>query len=335
MKQKELAKQLGISPSYLSMILKGRRKPNPSLALSLNSLGLLGTKAIGVSSKQRVVGSNPTRDAIDLASNRSQDPAECSQTFTNSILDDFLHSRSAGTSAKTTREYHYTLDKFIGCELSPKGITSFIARLSCGNGRLNHYKCLKTLCNWLYRNDYISNNPIERVTPPKRAKRLLKAVSEQEMLLLVDHAPCVRDQCVIRLLFDSGMRVSEIASVHANDFDWQHGTVTVIGKGNKQRKAVFPDKTSQMLRAWFAVHSTFEVSSSGIGTMLKRLGREVGIKCNPHSFRRGFAVHQVQRGLSTRVVQALGGWESISMVEKYSRSLDFDSAFKLYHGVVN
>jgi len=67
--------------------------------------------------------------------------------------------------------------------------------------------------------------------------------------------------------------------------------------------------------------------------MLQRLGKATGIHCNPHSFRRGFCVHQVKSGLSTRVVQALGGWERITMVEHYSKSLSFDDALTMYKAV--
>lgn len=67
--------------------------------------------------------------------------------------------------------------------------------------------------------------------------------------------------------------------------------------------------------------------------MLKRLKAESGIQCNAHSFRRGFCVHQVKSGLSTRVVQALGGWENITMVERYSKTFDFDNALELYRKV--
>ena len=67
--------------------------------------------------------------------------------------------------------------------------------------------------------------------------------------------------------------------------------------------------------------------------MLKRLTADTGIHCNAHAFRRGFAVHQIKSGLSTRVVQALGGWETIAMVERYSKSLAFDDALLLYKQV--
>ena len=78
----------------------------------------------------------------------------------------------------------------------------------------------------------------------------------------------------------------------------------MLGKGNKYRKAL---AGNGLIRQWFSEHDTFDVSKAGAQTMLKRLAKETGIRCNPHSFRRGFAVHQVKSGLSTRVVQALGG----------------------------
>ena len=101
----------------------------------------------------------------------------------------------------------------------------------------------------------------------------------------------------------------------------------VLGKGNKFRKCL---AGNGVVKQWFSQHYSFEITPRGIQVMLKRLGKETGLRCNPHSFRRGFCVHQVKSGLSTRVVQALGGWDRITMVEHYSKSLDFDSALELY-----
>jgi len=123
------------------------------------------------------------------------------------------------------------------------------------------------------------------------------------------------------------MRISEAVNVRASDFNWEEGTVVILGKGNRYRQAL---AGNGLVRQWFSNHETFEVSKGGAQTMLKRLKAESGIQCNAHSFRRGFCVHQVKSGLSTRVVQALGGWETISMVENYSKSLSFDEALSLY-----
>jgi len=126
------------------------------------------------------------------------------------------------------------------------------------------------------------------------------------------------------------MRISEAVSVKANDFNWDEGTVVVLGKGNRYRKCL---AGNGLIKQWFTKHDSFEITKGGAQTMLKRLKTESGIPCNAHSFRRGFCVHQIKSGLSTRVVQALGGWENITMVERYSKSLSFDDALNLYQRI--
>jgi len=67
--------------------------------------------------------------------------------------------------------------------------------------------------------------------------------------------------------------------------------------------------------------------------MLQRLGHTTGIRCNAHSFRRGFCVYNVKAGLSNKVIQSLGGWETPDMVSHYAASLTFEDALKIYQGV--
>jgi len=135
---------------------------------------------------------------------------------------------------------------------------------------------------------------------------------------------------LINFLWYSGTRLSEATNINKRDFNWSEGTVVILGKGNKFRKAL---AGNGIVQQWFSTHDSFEISRAGIMTMLKRLSKESGIKCNPHSFRRGFAIHNLKSGLSTRIVQALGGWESIVMVERYSRSLSFEDALGVYRSV--
>jgi integrase/recombinase XerD len=159
---------------------------------------------------------------------------------------------------------------------------------------------------------------------------VLSAVSKEQLEVLLKHCHCERDKALINFLWYSGVRLSEAVHVKAHDFNWNEGTVTVLGKGNRYRKAL---AGNGHVRNWFQNHDSFEISRAGIVTMLKRLSKKTGIKANPHSFRRGFCVHNLKSGLSTRIVQALGGWESIVMVERYSKSLSFNDALQVYHNV--
>jgi integrase/recombinase XerC/integrase/recombinase XerD len=173
---------------------------------------------------------------------------------------------------------------------------------------------------------------MEKVSPPKTQKKLLAAVSKEQLDALLAHCHCERDKVLASFLWHSGVRVSEAARVIAKDFNWDEGTVIVLGKGNRYRKAL---SGNGIVKDWFSEHDSFGLTAEGIQTTLKLLSRETGIRCNPHSFRRGFAVHLVKSGLSTRVVQSLGGWESIAMVERYTKSLSFYDALQVYHSVNN
>ena len=140
-----------------------------------------------------------------------------------------------------------------------------------------------------------------------------------------------RDRVILNLLWYSGMRLSEAANVKATDFNWQEETVVILGKGNRYRKAL---SGNGIVKAWFTTHESLGITPHGIQTMLHRLGQATGTKCNAHSFRRGFCIHNVKSGLSKKVIQSLGGWETPDMVSHYAASLTFDDALKLYK-VVN
>jgi site-specific recombinase XerD len=126
------------------------------------------------------------------------------------------------------------------------------------------------------------------------------------------------------------MRLSEVANVKAQDFNWEEGTVVVLGKGNRYRKAL---AGNGVVKDWFIKHDDLEITYRGIRTMLQRLGQTTGIHCNAHSFRRGFCIHNVKSGLSNKVIQSLGGWESPEMVSHYAASLTFEDALQVYRGV--
>ena len=240
--------------------------------------------------------------------------------FTQNLFNRFLESRPTYISLRSIESYNYTLKAFIGKPVASQAISAYLNSLSCGNVRLKFYSCLRTLCNWLCLNDCLTDNPIEKVAKPRTKQKILATISREQLSILLERCHGERDIAFISLLWYSGVRLSEAINAKVSDFNWNEGTVTVLGKGNKYRKALGGNGP---VRRWFDEHDSFELNKGGAQTMLKRLTAETGIHCNAHASRRGLAVYQIKSGLSTRVVQALGGWEQISMVEHYSKSLTF------------
>jgi len=102
-----------------------------------------------------------------------------------------------------------------------------------------------------------------------------------------------RDKTIISLFADSGMRLAEMAKIRPCGIDWSNCTITVWGKGNKQRKAPFTEKAAQLLRELVAHNGAGEniwhMKPRGIQNMLLELAKKTGLPCNPHTFRRTFA----------------------------------------------
>ena len=260
-----------------------------------------------------------------------------SEKLTNDMLSAFLDSRRQGLSKHTRLFYHRCLSKAIGIKLTGQGINSFLSSLTCGNGKFAYFRAIRAFVNWLIRNDYIKDNPLKRVDPPKPSKQILPSLTTEQVNYLVEQVDSLRDKAIISLFADSGMRLSELASIKACDIDWTNHTITIWGKGNKQRKAPFTEKTTRLLRELISQNGTGEniwhMKPWGIVSVLRRLEKRTGLPCNPHTFRRTFASNLHRAGLDIEHIMRLGGWESLDMVVRYTRSVKFEDSLKLYRSL--
>ncbi|TET41699.1 MAG: site-specific integrase [Dehalococcoidia bacterium] len=154
------------------------------------------------------------------------------------------------------------------------------------------------------------------------------------MEVILSQANSLRDRCILSLLFDSGLRVSEACSIKPDATDWSSSTLKVVVKGNREAKPVFTPTTATLLKEYLSSNghnpTLFDIRPSGIQTMLKRLSKDTRIACNPHSFRRGFACNLHRKGLSTLDIMHLGRWKSLPMVERYTRSITFEDCLQHY-----
>ena len=81
------------------------------------------------------------------------------------------------------------------------------------------------------------------------------------------------------------------------------------------------------------IDTLFDLDTEGLKTMLRRLQVRTGIKCNAHSFRRGFATELRRKGLSELDIAELGRWSRTKMVQRYSRAYTFQDATR-YKAIV-
>ena len=122
--------------------------------------------------------------------------------------------------------------------------------------------------------------------------------------------------------------------------------LSVVGKGDREAKALFGPETAALLEEWIGVRNGWlseqglsdpdtvfvalggltpgkPLTTDGLRKVLLRLGEEAGVaRVSPHAFRRAFATLIVVNGASTRLAQVLGRWSDVGMVERYTQALE-------------
>jgi integrase/recombinase XerC len=246
-----------------------------------------------------------------------------------------------GCSAKTIDFYNDRLGQFISNINYLRATTISIERylntiVPNQNGlatRHASYRAIKTFYHWLNA-EFSLNNPIVGISAPILAKPIMPALDENQVKYLMELINNIRDKAIIALFVESGLRLSELANIKTDDINWSEHCIKVLGKGRKTAFAPFGDMTEKYLKAWLSEYTPKDniwgISADGIATMLKRFEAKAGIPCNPHTFRRTFAVLLRKSGIDTMTIKELDRWESLEMVQRYTRSFSFQDSMKFY-----
>lgn len=203
------------------------------------------------------------------------------------------------------------------------------------------YRALQQLFRWAVEEDELEANPMATMRAPKVPEILVPLVTVEELVALLkccDGTSFVdrRDNAIIRLFIDSGLRLSELAGLAVDDIDFAHNVVVVMGKGRRPRECPFGHRTAVALdryvRArgrhrqaflpalWLGERGKGPMTGNGIGQMVRRRGREAEIKdLHPHAFRHTWADAWLRSDGAEFDLQRLAGWQSGQMVGRYAR----------------
>jgi site-specific recombinase XerD len=254
----------------------------------------------------------------------------------------FLESRRAsGVTSGTLTFYRNKLTKFLAvCDInriSRVGIQRFLNDIPANQHGLGnrhaHFRACKAFFNWLHQEHGLPDL-MEGLHAPILSKPILPVLTKEQVYQLIDAAPCTRDRAIIALFVESGLRLSELASIKPQDIDWSKRTIKVMRKGRREGYCMFDNLTDKYLRAWLQEYTPsaniWGITKWGIVLAMRRLEKSTGLKCNCHVYRRSYASLLRKAGLDSLTIQQLGGWESIQMVQRYTRSVTFDDCAKLY-----
>lgn len=195
---------------------------------------------------------------------------------------------------------------------------------------------------WLARRGVIDADPAARLRAPSGNGRLPRVLDRGELSLLLDGAPSstttdesvrLRDDAVLELLYGSGLRVSELCGLDVGDVDLRRRSVTVVGKGDRQRQVPMHDRCAQALQRWSnegrpemlgpqsppeALFLNARANRLGPRDVRRLLDRRAPHPTHPHALRHSFATHLLDGGADLRVVQELLGHASLTTTQVYT-----------------
>lgn len=208
-----------------------------------------------------------------------------------------------------------------------------------------HLSALRGFYSFLVDNKKIEANPFTLIRSLKVEKKLPQVLSEGQIKELYNYKTSkddllnYRNQLMIRLILDSGLRLSELINLKLSNINVEENMLLVRGKGNKDRFSFYTNETKEMLIYYlenirckllnkntdiiFLSKQGLPINKRTFEKMLLKIKlRDSSISLHPHLLRHTFATRLLEEGADLKMVQELLGHESLSTTQIYTNISD-------------
>lgn len=205
---------------------------------------------------------------------------------------------------------------------------------------------LKTFFRYLRETQKIEADPLDKMSAPRVQKEPPQVLSQEQIASLfrqvaMDTSVGMRDLAMLRLLYATGMRVSELVALNLDDLHLENAKVVCPGRNGKNRRervlplsnlaiellqAYLADARQRLIQhhpdeqALFVNHHGERLTRQGFWLIIKGYARQAGItSITPHMLRHSFAILMLQNGMELRSVQELLGHAHLATTQVYSQ----------------
>ncbi len=212
---------------------------------------------------------------------------------------------------------------------------------------------LRTFYNYLLKKEIIKDNPFVGIRNPKKENSLPKYVKEDDidkMFSVPDTRKWIgqRNILILRMLYATGLRVSELVNIKLNDINIKDRTIKVLGKGSKERMVVFGNHTSEVLKDYlnrgrkevdfynseylFLNKDGYRLSDRYVRKIIDDVivKASVEMHISPHMLRHTFATGMLNNGADLVSVKELLGHTSLNTTSIYTHVSD-DKIREIYN----
>lgn len=231
-------------------------------------------------------------------------------------------------------------------DIEPRHLLGYLVTLAedklAARSQARQLVSLRGLFRYLRAERHVPLDPTADLEPPRLGLRLPEILSVDEVDRLLrapdDSTPRgLRDAAMIETLYATGLRVSELVSLRLADVNLDHGFLTTVGKGRKQRLVPVGEVACERLRqylvearpvfdrgrnapALFLTHFGKPMTRQGFWKLLRgyALAQDIRKPISPHKLRHSFATHLIENGADLRAVQAMLGHADVGTTQIYT-----------------
>jgi len=216
-----------------------------------------------------------------------------------------------------------------------------LAEVNAESTILTRFRGLRRFCRWLVAEEELDRDPMAGMEQPKPPEQPVPVITGDELGRLLKEASGPdfvgrRDEAIVRVLLDTGVRISELAGMRLEDVDWDHEVIHVVGKGRRPRAVPLGAKTVRVVDKYTRIRKKHKyahldalwlgqrggLTADGLATVLEVLAERAGIEgLHAHRFRHTFAHLWLAEGGQERDLMRLAGWRSSAMLGRYGSSV--------------
>ncbi|MDD3083512.1 MAG: tyrosine-type recombinase/integrase [Candidatus ainarchaeum sp.] len=243
----------------------------------------------------------------------------------------------SGYSEKTLKIYILYIKEILNFinkkpeEINERDLIGYLAQKK-ENGCSNTTLALIHAVMRYFFKEYLKMTIIDEVKTPKKAKYLPIVLSKEEIKLLFQATKFGRNRLMLKFMYGSGCRVSEVVKLKINDINFKEKTAIIrSGKGNKDRMIILSKEWIIEIKKYlkkkkikseyiFTKKNGKKISTDTIQRIVRESAKKAGItkEVTPHSLRHSYATHLLEAGTNIRYIQSLLGHSSLNTTQIYT-----------------
>lgn len=232
-------------------------------------------------------------------------------------------------------------------------LVELLATRSASTAKTRH-GALKTFFAWCVEDGEISRSPMEHIRPPKVPEVPIPLLSDDQLKAIL--ATCagrdfqsLRDNALIRLFCESGLRRAEVANMTLEDLDLVDDVIRVVRKGRRVSHVSFGSKTKLALKRYLRARNHHRyaagtdhvwlgkvgpITPDGLFQMIQRRGAQAGIEgLHPHMLRHAAVQFWLANGGSEGDAMKIFGWRNRAMLDRYAAAGAEGRAIAAHHAM--